>query len=127
MKIDYQQRMQALLEKAQTDVVALVPGANMVYFTGLHFHLMERPTIALISEDGLSFIIPQLEVPKLTKRPDLEARAFAWRDDEGFAIGFEQAVQAMGLKDKSIGVDGMTMRVFELLEFQKNDCGYSSD
>lgn len=119
MTFDYEARLKKLLEINEVDVVALVPGANMVYFTGLHFHLSERPTIALYSEAGLSFIIPDLEIPKLNARADLEARAFGWSDTDGYAGAFQKAVDDLNLKTASVGVDGQTMRVFEYLAFQQ--------
>lgn len=116
MAIDYQARLAKLLQQADADVVALVPGPNMVYFTGLHFHLSERPTIAFVSSRGLSFVIPQLEVIKLTQRPDLKAAEFAWSDSDGYEASFSRAVQELGLNGThKLGVDGMTMRVFEWL------------
>jgi Xaa-Pro dipeptidase len=64
--MDYAARRDALTRAmSDVDVVALVPGANMKYFTGLNFHLSERPIIALISGDQLSFIVPELEVPQI--------------------------------------------------------------
>ena len=120
MKIDYSARQAKLREIAGLDAVALVPGFNMYYFTGLEFHLSERPVIALVTPDGeISFIIPELEVPKLNQRPDLEARAFPWSDKDGYAEAFKSAVKELGLDGKKLGVDGLTMRVTELLEFQK--------
>ncbi len=120
MKIDYSARQAKLREIAGLDAVALVPGFNMYYFTGLEFHLSERPVIALVTPDGeISFIIPELEVPKLNQRPDLEARAFPWSDTDGYAEAFKSAVKELGLDGKKLGVDGLTMRVTELLEFQK--------
>ncbi len=120
MKVDYSARQAKLREIAGLDAVALVPGFNMYYFTGLEFHLSERPIVAILTPDGeLSFIIPELEVPKINQRPDLEARAFAWSDTDGYADAFKQAVSALGLDGKKLGVDGLTMRVTELLEFQK--------
>lgn len=120
LKVDYSARLAKLRAIAGLDALALVPGFNMVYFTGLEFHLSERPVIALLTADGeLSFIIPELEVPKLNQRPDLEARAFPWSDTHGYADAFQQAVKELGLDGKQLGVDGLTMRVTELLEFQK--------
>jgi Xaa-Pro dipeptidase len=113
VQVDYQARMQKLLDASNTDVVAFVPGPNMVYFTGLHYHLSERPIIAFLSKEGLSFIMPQLEMIKLNQRPDLEGRAFMWTDTEGYKNSFRQAMQAMS--GASIAVDGMTLRVFEWL------------
>lgn len=89
MKIDYNARIENLLEKSDADIVAFLPGPNMVYFTGLHYHLSERPTIAFAHKDGLSFIVPTLEVTKLKKRPDLEAQEFAWSDSDGYEGAFK--------------------------------------
>lgn len=116
MLIDYEARLAKLRDSVDADVVAIVPGTNMEYFTGLHLHLSERPTIAFVHQEGLSFIIPQLEMAKLTNRPDLEAQAFSWSDSDGYEKAFKQAVEALGLNGKARpGADGMTMRVFEWL------------
>ncbi len=121
LKVDYAARQAKLREIAGVDAVALVPGFNMYYFTGLEFHLSERPVVAILKPNGdLSFIIPELEVPKLNQRPDLEARAFAWSDTNGYAHAFKEAVSELGLNGTTLGVDGLTMRVTELLEFQKS-------
>jgi len=119
MSIDYQARLDALLEQSEADIVAIVPGENMVYFTGLHFHLSERPIIGLYSKDGLSFIIPELEVTKLENRPELEARRFQWTDEVGYYTAFRNAANELGMVNKSLGMDGQTMRVFEWLAFKK--------
>lgn len=118
LSYDWQGRIARLLTTSNADALAIVPGANMVYFTGLHFHLSERPTIALLSRDGLAFIIPELETPKLDRRPDLNARRFVWSDGEGYEGAFRRAVEELGLKQKRVGVDGMTMRVYEALALQ---------
>lgn len=122
MPVDYKARQNRLREIAGVEAIAVVPGANMIYFTGLHFHLSERPIIGLFTPDGnLSMIIPELEVPKLHERPDLEVRAFPWNDADGFMPAFEQAVRELGLSDSTLGVDGLTMRVTEMLAFQSVD------
>jgi Xaa-Pro dipeptidase len=118
MNIDYQARITALQGIAGVDAVALVPGANMHYFTGLHYHLSERPIIALVTAEGLSFIVPRLEVPSLTARPDLEARPFMWGDTEGYHGAFREALETLGLQNARIGIDGMTMRATEMLHLQ---------
>ena len=119
MAIDYQARLDALLERSGADTVALVPGENMVYFTGLRFHLSERPILALYNRQGLSFIIPELEVVKLEARPDLEARRFMWTDQGAYAPAFREAVQGLSLADASLGMDGQTLRLFEWLAFER--------
>ena len=117
--MDYLARLDALLEQSQADVVAIVPGENMVYFTGLHFHLSERPIVALYGQQGLSFIIPELEVAKLEARPDLEARRFIWPDKAGYDPAFRNAARELGLPDSRLAVDGQTMRLFEWLAFER--------
>ena len=120
MSTDYKARQARLREIAGVDAVALVPGPNLVYFTGLHMHLSERPIVALFTPDGdLSVIVPELEVPQLEARPDLEARAFMWTDVDGYMGAFEQAVADLGLAGGTLGVDGFAMRVSEWLAFQQ--------
>ena len=119
MRFDYQARLKRMLDAADVDVVAFVPGANMIYFTGLHFHLSERPIIAFASRDGLAFIIPLLEQIKVDQRPDLTARSFIWGDTEGYKGAFAEAVRELKLDQKRVGVDGRTMRVFEWLALQE--------
>lgn len=126
MQMDYQARIDALrkaagLDSGKVDAVAIVPGSNMKYFTGLDFHLSERPTIVLLTANDFSIIVPQLEMPKLISRPDLEARPFQWTDEAGYLGAFEQAIRELGLHGKRIGIDGMTMRVTEWLTFTQID------
>ena len=113
MTIDYTARLDNLLAKSGADLVAFVPGENMVYFTGLHFHLSERPIIGLYSAQGLSFIIPELETAKLEARPDLEARRFMWTDEGGYAGAFAEAVSALAPGGAACAMDGQTLRYFE--------------
>ena len=44
-------KLQTSLENEDLDVLAIVPGSNFLYLTGGNFHLMERPTILLISKN----------------------------------------------------------------------------
>ncbi len=116
MNVDFLARCEQLMASVAVDAVAIVPSANMVYFTGLHFHLSERPTMAFITREGIAFIIPQLELTKLDHRADLKPRTFAWSDANGYQQAFQDALSALRLTgDKTLGVDGMTMRVFEWL------------
>ncbi len=126
VNMNYQARIDALnraagLEDGSVDAIMIVPGSNLVYFTGLHIHLSERPAIAVFTRDGLSMIIPQLEMQQLNIRPDLEARPFAWSDVEGYEGAFAELIDTLGLRGKKIGIDGMTMRVTEWLAFTKID------
>ncbi len=119
MAIDYLARLDNLLERSEADLVAFVPGENMVYFTGLHFHLSERPILGLYNRQGLSFIIPELEVAKLEARPDLEARRFMWTDSDGYDDAFGQAVSTLLPGGASCALDGQTVRLFEWLALER--------
>ncbi len=120
-QFDYQARQAALKGIEGADAIAIVPGANMTYFTGLSFFLSERPIIGLFTDDGLAVIAPTLEAPKVAERPDLDAQVFEWTDEDGYQGAVEKAVEALGLRGKTLGVDGMTMRVTELFSFLRVD------
>lgn len=120
MQIDYEARLQKLRDTVDADVVAIVSGTNMEYFTGLHFHLSERPTIAFVHKNGLSLIVPKLEMLKVTNRIDLEIQAFSWSDSDGYEDAFKSAMNEPSIGgDSRLAVDGMTMRVFEWLALGK--------
>jgi Xaa-Pro dipeptidase len=122
MQVDYRARQDKLRQINGVDAIAVVPGANMRYFTGLNLHLSERPIIALFTPDGaFSIIIPELEVPQINARPDLEARPFGWSDTSGYMGAFAAALRDLGLTGGTLGVDGFTMRVSEWLAFQSID------
>src|SRR5262249_23690362 len=110
-----QAKLRELLK--DSDAVALVPGANLTYYTGLDFHLSERPTVALFTQEGWSLIVPELEMPRILAQPDLEARAFTWSDKDGYVGAFDELVKALGLR--RLAIDGLTMRAFEMLTFQE--------
>jgi Xaa-Pro dipeptidase len=119
--MDYAARRAKLRQIEEVDAIAIVPGANMKYYTGLDLHLSERPIIAIVKGEDLSFIIPELEVPQINVRSDLEARLFAWNDRDGFQGAFNAAVEALSLTGKTLGVDDKTMRLFEWLAFLEAD------
>ena len=43
-------KLKAKLDNKQLDALALVPGSNFRYVTGGNFHLMERPTLFIVSK-----------------------------------------------------------------------------
>jgi Xaa-Pro dipeptidase len=61
-----QQKLSELMNINGVKLVVLNPGPTLTYLTGLHFHLMERPTIALFSiNQPPILILPELEAGKL--------------------------------------------------------------
>jgi Xaa-Pro dipeptidase len=118
MRFDYEARITRLIALTGVDAVAIVPGANMAYFTGVHMHLSERPTIVLFSDTGRAVIVPELEVPVWSSRPDLKVYLISWTDEASFAGAFQQAIERLQLTTAPLGVDGQTMRVFEYRALQ---------
>ena len=97
------------------DGVALMPGPNMVYFTGIHTHVSERPILLFIpADDDPAIIIPELEVSKAKSAGIHTDRIFEWNDDEGFAGSFQKACAQLELADYLLGVESLHMRVLEL-------------
>ncbi len=117
-------RLQEEAEQKGLDCVALVPGPNLYYLTGLEFHLSERPVVALFPVDGPpAIVLPLLESPKLEK-VTLPLAAYTYSDEEGPALAFHQACAALELAEARLGVEGLQMRLMEAryLERYAPDC-----
>jgi Xaa-Pro dipeptidase len=66
------------------DGIALVPGPNMAYLSGIHSHVSERPIVLFFpADDDPAIVIPGLEAMKARAAGIPEDRIFAWSDDEG--------------------------------------------
>jgi Xaa-Pro dipeptidase len=112
------QRIEKLKQVARAegfDCIAVMPGANMVYLTGLHFHLMERPTLALIPVEGRpALALAALEATKPAAGPHaIDWQLFTFADGSDPALAYNAAAQALKLAAKRIGVEALTMRVKE--------------
>jgi Xaa-Pro dipeptidase len=114
----YGSRLEALrtLQKAHgVGCVALVPGANLRYFTGLAMHLSERPTVAFIPAEGpLTLLLPVLEAPPARAHLPQEARLFTYSDEEGHEHVFHQVAAELDLGQQPIGVEYLAMRLLEM-------------
>jgi len=114
MKISRLKKISALLAESGLDALALTPGFSLVFATGLHFHLMERPVIAFFTAEGqIAIILPELEREKLTNLP-YEIKAFPYGENpQTWADIFRAAIDYLGLDGKKIGIEPLAMRVFE--------------
>lgn len=104
-----------LLEKYQLDAVALNPGPSLNHLTGLDFHLMERPVVAIFWADGKAqIILPELERAKVANLGfEIEVNTFGdvaetWGSVYGDALSIH--------KDKSlcIGIEPTRLRFLEM-------------
>lgn len=112
-------RLQQEIPAHGLDGMALMPGPNMVYISGIQSHLSERPILLFIpADDEPAIIIPTLEAMKAEAAGVLPDRIFSWSDQEGYAGAFQQACAQLELSDYLLGVEALRMRVleFELLQ-----------
>ncbi len=113
-----QARMQRLEREVLAhglDGIAVMPGPNMVYLSGIHAHVSERPILLLLpADDDPAIIMPSLETEKAQAAGILEERIFGWSDDEGHTGAFQLACAQLELSDFLLGVEALHMRVMEL-------------
>ncbi len=102
------------LTESGLDALALNPGFSLLFASGLHFHLMERPTVALFAVDGrIAIVLPELEVAKLANL-SYEIKAFPYGENpKTWTEVFRNAIKYLDLDGKKIGVEPLSMRIFE--------------
>ena len=107
-------RLSAILRTSNLDALVLNAGPSLVYLTGLHFHLSERPVVALFTADNAPFIVlPELEMLKLADLP-YAIKAFPYPENPAEWEGvFRCAVESLSLDGKRIGVEPRAMRLLE--------------
>lgn len=110
-----QKRLAGLLANSSLDAVAVNPGPTLVYLTGLHFHLMERPVIVLFSKQTTPCIIlPELESTKLAAL-SYPLQAFTYSEDpQTWNETFHRALTVAGVDHASVGVEPTRLRLLEL-------------
>ncbi len=115
MSIHRLERLYKLMDEAGIQAVALNPGPNLVYLTGLHFHLSERPTtfLAATGQEPV-LILPELEVSKAEKTLiNLQISPFGENPAE-WVNAFKAAGMALGLEGRAIAVEPNRMRFLEM-------------
>jgi Xaa-Pro dipeptidase len=114
-------RLQALMHQHKLDTIALNPGPTLTYLTGLHFHLMERPTVFLFQRGHKPLLIlPQLEMAKLTGI-DIPMHTIPFSDDPAtWPDTFRTAFKHMDLEGARIGLESTRMRFLELTYLQQS-------
>jgi Xaa-Pro aminopeptidase len=114
-------KIQEALKANGLDWVALLPGTNLFYLTGVGFHSTERTLIGLFSAEGAAqMVIPTLECTKIRDNAPFEITYHTWDDGEGPEKAFLAAVASMGVGDARVGVEALTMRFQEIELFRKH-------
>ncbi len=102
-----------IAERAGLDAIALVPGANLQYVTGIDFHLMERPLVVFfVPGRNPVAVVPALEEARLAES-GIPFELFPWSDSEGHQAAFAAAAGALNLINRRVGVEELRMRVLE--------------
>lgn len=106
------ERWQRLLDEMHSEGLtglALVPGPNLLYMTGLRMGLSERPTLCVITENrDVTFLMPQLEAKKgeviSTALADagvhLSFRVEPFSDEEGPGPAYARVFGGSGMTGK---------------------------
>ena len=120
----YEQRLKRLVRaqrEARVDLLAIVPGANLRYLIGLAMHPSERITLALFPiEDQPLLVLPELEAPRAEANLQIGASFYTYTDQEGPDAAFQRLAGDVALKDKTIGVEHLRMRLLELRQLERH-------
>lgn len=109
-----QSRLAGALASFQFSALALNPSPTLNYLTGLQFHLMERPVVALFFADRAPILIlPELEAGK-TSELSYPLEIFTFGEDPSRWIEtFKQATEKGGLSGKTVGIEPTRLRLLE--------------
>jgi Xaa-Pro dipeptidase len=110
-----QEKLAAVLEGAGLKGLALNAGPSLIYLTGLHFHLSERPVVGLFTPDASPvLILPELESAKVENLAyELTPYTYA-EDPDKWVDAFREGVKAAGLAGGKVGVEDRWLRFLEL-------------
>lgn len=110
-------RFRELQHAAGMDYVAIMPGANLIYFTGIHVHLSERPILALFPADRAHkpvLFAPEFEVGKCRTGPvPIDWQVYAYPDGADLPELFARAARELNLDGRTIGIEPAQMRMLE--------------
>ena len=108
-------KLARILYNSELDALVLNPGPSLVYLTGLHFHLMERPVVAFFTpHNPPAVVLPELEAGK-TAHLDFAVQVFPYSEDpDTWLAAFRQAAIAVNLDQHKVGVEPGRLRVLEL-------------
>ncbi|MFU8773538.1 MAG: M24 family metallopeptidase, partial [Anaerolineales bacterium] len=109
-----QTRLYEILTTQGFDSLALNAGPSITYLTGLHFHLSERPVVALF-RPGFppAIVLPELEAGKV-EGIQFPLLPYTYGEDpQTWEAAFKEAVTAIHIEDHTIGVEIRRMRMLE--------------
>ena len=113
--LNRQKKLTKALNQANLDSLVLNPSPSLIYFTGLHFHLSERPVVAIFTpEHPPVLVIPELESAK-AENLSYDLNPFTYPEDpDKWAAAFKSGAKAAGLSGSDVGVEDRQLRLLEL-------------
>jgi len=104
----------------KVDAIVINPGPTLVYLTGLHFHLMERPTLYFYKKGDLpQLVIPELEIAKINQLPFTVTVHTFGDDPSTWQDVFNKVFGSVKNQNLSIGVESTHLRFLEFDYLQK--------
>ena len=118
----YQSRINKLIknmEAREISIVAICAGPMLEYFTGLSFHISERPVVLVIKAHACAaFIFPGFEKEKANDS-QINLQLFPYDEDQDSMIhAFRNAIFSLKI-DHTIGVEPQSFRFHEMEIMQK--------
>jgi Xaa-Pro dipeptidase len=107
------EKLGAILEKNGISAIALNAGPSLSYFTGLNFHLMERPVVLFyVPGQKPVLVLPGLEAAKIEDETRFEP-FFYDENPQSWSKIFTTALNHLNLLQGKIGVEPLQLRYFE--------------
>ncbi|MCD6356215.1 MAG: aminopeptidase P family protein [Anaerolineaceae bacterium] len=131
-KLLYSKRLDRLIQRInekQINLIAINASQSLSYFTGLHFHLSERPAVLLVSKEKEPVLIfPEFESEKV-KNSLISLVQFPYPENRSLWIdSFKKAFQYLNKPNACIGVEPTAMRFLEtdLLQAASHKISFAS-
>lgn len=108
-------RVATLMQTYGIKTLAINAGSDLKYFTGLDFHLSERPAILIITAEGKSaFIFPEFEKDKV-QQSTIPVGAFPYEEDaKTWPNTVRLALESLNLMSTILAVSPTAMRFLEI-------------
>lgn len=110
-----QHRLASNLQNDWLDALVLNAGPSLTYFSGLRFHLSERPVLfyLLPGQDPL-IVAPELEAGKVQALPYPVDAYLYGEDTDSWLDTFRSAIRAAHLSAARIGIEPRRLRLLEM-------------
>ncbi|TVT27414.1 aminopeptidase P family protein [Salinicoccus cyprini] len=114
-------KLLTLMRQNDVDTTFIVPGPNMLYFTGLKIKQSERVTFLVILRNGeIHSLVPEVEQDKF--KAVFENNVISYKDEEGIEGALQQLKAVLPQEDFRASVEYSNCRVTEYRVFQSLGC-----